>query len=73
MLTWWDGVIPKLAEGVYENRILPSGHFDEGRVAVLADAIEEAGCTDAEILGHLRGPGPHAPGCHVVDRLLEKE
>jgi hypothetical protein len=40
---------------------------------VLADALEEAGCTDAELLQHLRGPGPHVRGCHLVDLLLAKE
>ncbi len=33
------------------------------RIAVLADALEEAGCTDPAILSHLRGPGPHVRGC----------
>jgi hypothetical protein len=70
LLGWRDGLIFRLAEAVYENRILPGGHFDKGRVAALADALEDAGCTDAEILGHLRGPGPHVRGCHVVDLFL---
>jgi hypothetical protein len=39
---------------------------------VLADALEEAGCADADILGHLRGPGPHVRGCFVLDFLLGK-
>jgi hypothetical protein len=73
LLTWRDGLIVRIAEGVYENRILPSGHLDEGRVAALADALEDAGCTDAEIPGHLRGPGPHVRGCHIVDLLLGNE
>jgi hypothetical protein len=37
----------------------------------LADALEEAGCADAAALAHLRGPGAHARGCHVLDALLE--
>jgi hypothetical protein len=37
---------------------------------VLADALEEVGCTDAGLLGHLRGPGPHVRGCWAVDLLL---
>jgi hypothetical protein len=37
---------------------------------VLADAMEDAGVKDAEILDHLRGPGPHLRGCWVVDLLL---
>lgn len=39
---------------------------------VLADALEEAGVTDAEILSHCRGPGPHVRGCWVVDLVLGK-
>jgi hypothetical protein len=37
---------------------------------ILADAMEDAGCTDADILDHLRGPGPHVRGCWVLDLLL---
>jgi len=53
------------AQVIYENRA-----FD--RLPVLADALEEAGCTDAAILEHCRGPGPHVRGCWVVDLLLGK-
>jgi ATP-dependent Clp protease ATP-binding subunit ClpA len=38
----------------------------------LADALVEAGCTDAEILSHCRQPGEHATRCWVVDLLLGK-
>jgi hypothetical protein len=41
---------------------LPEGTLDPTRLAALADAIEDAGCTDADLLGHLRGPGPHVRG-----------
>jgi hypothetical protein len=40
---------------------------------VLADALEDAGVTNPDILGHLRGPGPHVRGCWAVDLLLGKE
>jgi hypothetical protein len=65
-LRWSDGAILKLAQAIYEDRA-----FD--RLPVLADALEEAGCTDGDLLGHLRGPGPHARGCWVLDLLLGKE
>jgi hypothetical protein len=42
------------------------------RMPVLADALEEAGCTDASVLEHCRGPGPHVRGCWVVDLILGK-
>jgi hypothetical protein len=50
--------------------------IDEGRafdgMPVLADALEEAGCSAAEVLEHCRGARPHARGCWVLDRLLDK-
>jgi hypothetical protein len=65
-LAWQDRTILKLAQAVYEERA-----FD--RLPVLADALEEAGCTNADILNHLRGPGHHVSGCWVLDLLLGKE
>jgi hypothetical protein len=65
-LTWNGGTIPKLAEGIYTDRA-----FD--RLPILADALEDAGCDNADILAHCRGPGPHVRGCWVVDLLLGKE
>jgi hypothetical protein len=52
--------VPRLASAAYEDRLLPAGTLDPARLTVLADALEDAGCSDAELLGHLRGPGPHA-------------
>jgi hypothetical protein len=46
------------------------GTLDNTRLAVLADALEESGCTSEDVLGHLRGPGPHVRGCWVVDLCL---
>ena len=42
------------------------------RLAVLSDALEEAGCTDADFLFHLRSEGPHVRGCWALDLLLGK-
>ena len=61
-----------LAQAAYDERELPAGTLDTTRLAVLADALEEAGCVQADILGHLRGPGPHVRGCWAVDLLLRK-
>jgi hypothetical protein len=66
------GTILKLAQACYDDRLLPSGHLDRERLAVLADVLEEGGCTDAELLSHLRSPGPHARGCHALDLVLGK-
>jgi hypothetical protein len=65
-LAWNGGTVRKLSQAIYEERA-----FD--RLPVLADALEDAGCSDSDLLGHLRGPGPHARGCWAVDRLLGKE
>jgi ATP-dependent Clp endopeptidase proteolytic subunit ClpP len=63
--TWNEGTVVHLARAIYERR-----SFDQ--LAILADALEEAGCTESEILSHCRGPGAHARGCWVLDRLLRK-
>jgi hypothetical protein len=44
-LPWNDGTVVRLATAIYEERSLPSGHLDTARLAVLADALEEAGAT----------------------------
>ena len=54
-----------LARVIYNDR-----EFD--RMSDLADAAEEAGCVNADILKHCRGPGPHAKGCWVIDLVLGK-
>jgi hypothetical protein len=40
---------------------------------ILADALEDAGCDNADILQHCRGAGEHVRGCWVVDLVLGKE
>ena len=65
-LSWNHGLVPRLAKNIYDERA-----FEQ--MPYLADALEDAGCTDAAILAHCRGPGPHARGCWVLDALLEKE
>jgi hypothetical protein len=63
--TWRTPEVMDLARGIYEDRA-----FD--RLPVLADALEESGCQDAEILDHCRGPGLHARGCWAIDLILGK-
>jgi hypothetical protein len=72
ILTWQDSTIPRLAQVIYEERHMPAGTLDPAGMIVLADALEEAGCTDSVILGHCRGPGDHVRGCWVVDLVLGK-
>jgi hypothetical protein len=63
---WLNPAVSTTAQAVYEGR-----HFDE--LPVVADALEEAGCTDEALLGHLRSPGPHVRGCWALDLILSKE
>jgi hypothetical protein len=69
---WRTPTVLMLATASYEDRTLPTGHLDPDRLAVLADALEDAGCSDPAILEHLRGPGPHVRGCFVIDLVLGK-
>jgi hypothetical protein len=63
--TWNHSSVAKLAQEIYTDRA-----FD--RLPILADMLEDAGCTDTVILGHLRGPGPHCRGCWCVDLLTRR-
>jgi hypothetical protein len=66
VLVWRGGVVGSLA-----HFIDAEGQYDA--LPVLADALEEAGCTDEEILSHCRRRGlPHTRGCWVVDFVLGK-
>lgn len=55
-----------LAESIYSGRA-----FD--RMPILADALQDAGCDNADILVHCRSEGPHVRGCWVVDLLTGRE
>jgi hypothetical protein len=72
-LGWNGGAVLRLAQAAYEERSLPQGLLEAARLAVLADALEEAGCTRIDMLSHLRSSGPHVRGCWAVDLLLGKE
>jgi hypothetical protein len=63
---WLTSNVVALARGIYTDRA-----FD--RLPILADALEDAGCTDADILAHCRGGGEHVRGCWVVDLLTGRE
>jgi hypothetical protein len=67
ILTSGDNTIRAIAENAYDDRCPADA------LAVLADALEEAGCTEEALLRHLRGPGPHVRGCWAVDLILGKD
>lgn len=49
--------------------LVESAVHDHDHLPILADALEEAGCTYPGILEHCRGPGPHVRGCWVLDLI----
>jgi hypothetical protein len=63
--TWRNSTVIGLAGYAYHERSMD-------HLPVLADALEDVGCTDAGVLDHLRGPGPHVRGCWVLDHLLNR-
>jgi hypothetical protein len=62
---WLTADVVALAKSIYADRA-----FD--RMPILADALQDAGCENADVLDHCRGPGPHVRGCWVVDLVLGK-
>jgi hypothetical protein len=65
-LCWNDGATVKIAQSLYDGR-----RFTE--LPILADALEDAGCTDRAVIEHCRAGGGHVRGCWVVDLLLGKK
>jgi hypothetical protein len=71
--SWLTESVVLLGRAAYGERQMPQGTLDNNRLAVLADALEEVGCGDEEILRHLREPGAvHVRGCFALDFLLGK-
>jgi hypothetical protein len=66
VLAWSNEMALRIAERVYAERDFTS-------LPLLADALEEAGCSDARLLEHCRAPGPHVRGCWALDLLLSKD
>jgi hypothetical protein len=61
-----DGAARRVAQATYDDHAFAD-------LPILADALEDAGCTDDAVLSHCRAPGPHARGCWVVDVVLGKQ
>ncbi len=60
---WSGGTLVSIARSIYDERRF-------GDLPILADALEEAGCTDEDIIGHCRHDWEHFRGCHVLDAIL---
>lgn len=63
VLSWNDGIVPRMARGIYDERAFE-------RLPVLADALLDAGCGGEELLAHCRSGGQHVRGCWAVDLVL---
>ena len=62
---WFTPTVVAISTSIYADRA-----FD--RLPILADALEEAGCVNADLLLHCRQPGEHVRGCWAVDMVLGK-
>ena len=63
---WLTSDVLALACGMYESR-------DFGAMPILADALQDAGCDNADVLAHCRdASATHVRGCWVVDLVLGK-
>lgn len=63
---WRTSTVIDLARQMYASR-------DFFAMPILADALQDADCTNEVVLNHCRGDGPHVRGCWVVDLVLGKE
>jgi hypothetical protein len=64
--SWRTSTVLALAAGIH-------GELAFDLMPILADALMDAGCDDADVLDHCRGGGPHVRGCWLVDLLLGKD
>ncbi len=62
---WRTDTAVAIARRVSESR-------DFSALPVLADALQDAGCDNSDVLNHCREPGAHVRGCWVVDLVLDK-
>ena len=63
--SWRTSTVEQFARAMDESR-------DFSGMPVFADALQEAGCDNDDILRHCRGNGLHVRGCWVVDLVLGK-
>lgn len=64
--SWLTSTVLTLARTMYDSR-------DFFAMPILADALQDAGCDNDDILSHCRQPGEHVRGCWVVDLVLGKK
>ncbi len=62
---WRTSTVVALSDQMYRSR-------DFSAMPILADALEDAGCDNPDVLDHCHGDGPHVRGCWVVDLVRDK-
>lgn len=63
---WRTATARALAQQMYAAR-------DFSPMPILGDALEDAGCANAEILAHCRNAGEHVRGCWVLDLVIDRK
>jgi hypothetical protein len=64
--SWLTSTVRAISQQMYDSR-------DFSAMPILADALQDVGCDNDEILNHCRDPnGVHVRGCWVVDLSLNK-
>jgi hypothetical protein len=66
VLAWNNSILTRLASRIYDEQ-----RWED--LPILADALEDAGSDNADLLSHLRGPGPHVRGCWALDLILDRK
>jgi hypothetical protein len=64
--SWRTSTAVALAGQMYDRR-------EFSAMAILADALQDAGCDSEDVLNHCRTQGEHVRGCWVVDLVLGKQ
>jgi hypothetical protein len=64
--SWLTSTVTTLARTMYDTR-------DFSAMPIMADALQDAGCADEQVLSHCRGDGAHVRGCFLVDILTGRE
>ncbi len=62
---WFTSDVMALAGAIYDRHA-----FDQ--LPILADALQDAGCDNDDVLNHCRANAAHVRGCWIVDMVLGK-
>lgn len=60
--SWRTSAVVGIADAMFDSR-------EFGNMPILADAIEDAGCTEERVIAHCRADKSHVRGCWVIERL----